>query len=147
VEETEAVVEDDGTVAPPYQHPSQGLTEGDITTQNSVTPKAGMKVSYVPIQPITLPSIEVIQALAETDLDEIQDNVGEEAITAEIQECIENKIEQLEDCGTNCEFYWGAGQWLMTSERFYKKPKDSEVNIVNFKNCGQVKSSECLLTN
>jgi len=135
--------EDEGPVAPPYQHPSQGLTGGDITTQNNVTQKA----DYIPLQPIVLPSIEVIQALVDIDPTEFQAETEDQKATEEIQECIENKIEQLEDCGSNCEFYWGAGQWLMTSERFYKKPKDSEIDIVKFKNCGQVKSSECLLTN
>lgn len=140
VEET--VVENEEPDASGYQHPSQGLIGGNVSNQNNVTPKVEMVVPYVPIVPI-MPSIEVIQALNGIDPEEVE----AESATAEIQDCIEDKIDQLEDCGTNCEFYWGAGQWLMTSQRFYKKPKDSEVNVVKFKNCDQVKSSECLLTN
>lgn len=71
---------------------------------------------------------------------------GRTVADEEIQDCIEDTIKSFKKCGRSCSTYWGSATWLLSRERVQKKPKSSEVQILNFTGCEQVEKARCLLT-
>lgn len=67
------------------------------------------------------------------------------SVSQAIQRCIESKIDELEMCGTWCRTRWSTRTWLLTANRLYRRPLDSEINIVTFRNCEQVRNATCLV--
>lgn len=91
--------------------------------------------------------MEVVKEQAGVETEASDSQTSDAAKTKEIRKCIKTEIEGLKKCGPSCETYLGGFRWLLTREKLSKKPKESEVNIIKFVSCEQIKEADCLLVN